>query len=352
MPIEVAIDGPDFLIDGRPTYPGRVHEGRRIEGLLLNSRMVQAIFDDECPETRGRWPYPDTGRWDPERNTDEFVAMLPVYRAHGLRAVTVGLQGGGSIYTRPLSDTYLNSAFRPDGSLKPAYLSRLHRVLAAAEAAGLVVIVNYFYWRQERFEGDGAVRRATEAATAWLLGTGFRNLLIDVKNEIKEDDGLLASRGIHALLDIVRETRLNGRRILAGTSTHPRKHLPDGRWPELVDFFMPHGNNSDATAWRRELRALKQEPAVTARRRPICCNEDSITVENLDVSIEEGCSWGYYDQGYGCDERQPKVDWTERPRETAYADLSGFQTVPVNWGINTPHKRRFFDRLREITGGT
>jgi hypothetical protein len=39
------------------------------------------------------------------------------------------------------------------------------------------------------------------------------------------------------------------------------------------------------------------------------------------------------------------------PRESRYEELSGFQTVPVNWSVNTGHKRAFFERLREITGG-
>ncbi|MCW5982656.1 MAG: hypothetical protein KIT09_31500 [Bryobacteraceae bacterium] len=47
----VSIKGDRFLIDGRPTYEGRVWRGNRIEGLLMNSRMVQGIFDDENPET-------------------------------------------------------------------------------------------------------------------------------------------------------------------------------------------------------------------------------------------------------------------------------------------------------------
>ena len=28
----------------------------------------------------------------------------------------------------------------------------------------------------------------------------------------------------------------------------------------------------------------------------------------------------------------------------------GYQNVPVNWGINTPRKRGFFNLLSEITG--
>ena len=132
---EVTIAGRDFLLDDRPTYEGRMHEGRRIEGLLLNSRMVQAIFDDANPDTRRHWAYPDTGRWDADRNTDEFCAMLPVYRAHGLLAVTVGLQGGGSIYRPDVFEHYVNSAFEPDGTLEDAYLARLGRVDEPGAAA-------------------------------------------------------------------------------------------------------------------------------------------------------------------------------------------------------------------------
>ena len=65
------------MINGKPTYQGRRYKGLQIEGLLLNSRMVQGIFDDLNPETRSRWAYPDTTRWDPDRNTREFVAAMP-----------------------------------------------------------------------------------------------------------------------------------------------------------------------------------------------------------------------------------------------------------------------------------
>jgi hypothetical protein len=61
---EVAIRGEMFLINGRPTYEGREYNGMKIEGLLMNSRMVQGIFDDLNPDTTARWNYPDTGRWD------------------------------------------------------------------------------------------------------------------------------------------------------------------------------------------------------------------------------------------------------------------------------------------------
>ena len=76
----VGIDGDAFQIGGVPTYHGRCWRGRRIEGLLLNARMVQGIFDDLNPATRGRWDYPD-GPWDPERNTRAFIAAMPGWKS-------------------------------------------------------------------------------------------------------------------------------------------------------------------------------------------------------------------------------------------------------------------------------
>ncbi|GAH58674.1 unnamed protein product, partial [marine sediment metagenome] len=91
---EVTIDGDKWLINGRPTYEGREYRDWKIEGLLLNSRMIQAVFDDENETTRALWGYPDTGEWDPDRNTAEFVAAMPEWRQYGLVGITIGLQGG------------------------------------------------------------------------------------------------------------------------------------------------------------------------------------------------------------------------------------------------------------------
>ena len=91
---EVSIRGDGFLINGKPTYKGRSFNGKKVEGLLMNVRLVQAIFDDLNPETRNLWAYPDTGMWDPERNTSEFIAALGEWKRYGVLAVTLNLQGG------------------------------------------------------------------------------------------------------------------------------------------------------------------------------------------------------------------------------------------------------------------
>ena len=51
---QIEIRGSNFWINGAPTYAGRTWAGHRIEGLLLNARMVQATFDDLNPDTRDR----------------------------------------------------------------------------------------------------------------------------------------------------------------------------------------------------------------------------------------------------------------------------------------------------------
>ncbi len=353
MATEISIDGTKFLINGRPTYGGVTHRGKSVEGLLLNSRMIQAICDDACPETRGVWAYPDTGRWHPERNTDEFCAHLPEYRAHGLLAVTVGLQGGGAVFLPEIYDNYLCSAFRPDGSFRQPYFDRLARVLAAADEAGMVVIVNYFYWKQvQRIPDDDVLRAITQRVTEWLLQTGHRNILVDVANESATwwRRPAMEPANIHEFIHLAQGVTLDGRRLLVGSSTGGGADLPHGRWLEVEDFSMPHGNGGTPGELAAKLHRLKETDGYRQRPRPIVVNEDSVFVDNLEAAVAEGCSWGFYCQGYGSDYRD-LTDWTVRGRETRFEDLSGYQTLPVNWGINTPVKRAFFEKVKEITGG-
>src|SRR5687768_14491225 len=76
----VSINGESFLINNKPTYEGRTCKGMKIEGLLLNARLVQGIFHDRNLATQELWKYPDGKAFDPDRNTNEFLAALPIYR--------------------------------------------------------------------------------------------------------------------------------------------------------------------------------------------------------------------------------------------------------------------------------
>ncbi|MCU0874342.1 MAG: hypothetical protein MUE50_18565, partial [Pirellulaceae bacterium] len=154
---DVSIQGQAFFINGRPTYAGREFNGAKIEGLLMNARLVQGIFDDLNPETRARWDYPD-GSWDPERNTREFIAAMPAWREHGLLAFTINLQGG-SPQGYSASQPWHNSAFESDGRLRPAFLARLERILDRADELGMAVILGLFYFGQdERLQDEARPR--------------------------------------------------------------------------------------------------------------------------------------------------------------------------------------------------
>ena len=157
----VSIVGEDFHINGKPTYQGRVWKDHRIEGLLLNSRMVQATYDDLNPQSAKRWAYPDTGKWDAERNVSEFIAAMPEWKSHGLLAITVNFQGGSPEgYSK--SQPWISGAFSEDGSLRPEFAARMKRVLDAADANGMAVILGYFYFGQDqRLKDEAAVVHAT-----------------------------------------------------------------------------------------------------------------------------------------------------------------------------------------------
>src|SRR5829696_2735172 len=176
----VSIVGDEFYINGKATYQGRSWNGKKVQGLLMNSRMVQGTFHDRNTDTVHRWAYPDTGNWDPERNTREFLNAMPEWRKHGLLAFTINLQGGspeGYSQAQP----WHNSAIEADGILRADYMRRLERILDKADQLGIVVILGYFYFGQDqRLTNEAAVIRATDNATQWLFERGYRNVVVEI----------------------------------------------------------------------------------------------------------------------------------------------------------------------------
>jgi hypothetical protein len=336
----VSIAGEDFYINGKPTYEGREWKGHRIEGLLMNSRMVQGIFDDSNPETVKRWAYPDTNAWNADRNTKEFIEAMPEWRKHGLLAFTLNLQGGspeGYSKTQP----WENSAFTSDGSLRPAYLARLQRILDRADELGMVVILGCFYFGQDqRLTDEAAVIRATDNITNWLLDQGYRNVLVEVNNECDGwyDHAILNPERVHELIERVRATKRGDFHLLTGTSYKGGK-LPRPNVVAASDYLLLHGNGvSNSEKIVKMVRATRKLAGKTPK--PILFNEDDHFAFDqpgnyFATAVGERASWGYFDfrmKGEGFDE--------------------GYQSIPVNWGISSDRKRGFFKLLAEITGAT
>ncbi len=333
----VSIRGDEFAINGRPTYEGRNFRGKKIQGLLLNTRMVQGIFDDENPETRERWKYPDTGKWDRERNVREFLAAMPEWKRHGVLSFTINLQGGspeGYSKTQPWS----NTAVGEDGSLKPAYMARLERILDRADALGMVPIVGIFYFGQDqRVKDEAAVVKAVDNTVDWLLSKDYRNVLLEIDNECNiaaYDHEILKPARVHELIDRAKAKTKGGRRLLVGTS-YGGGTVPKDNVVKSSDFLLLHGNGvKDPARIRQTVEQARQLPSYHPM--PVLFNEDDHfdfdqPDNNMWSALSSYASWGYFDPG--------KSDYSD-----------GYQCPPVNWGINTPRKRAFFSFAKEVTG--
>lgn len=340
MPREttVGIEGDSFRINGKLTCTGKSYNGMRIEGLLMNARLVQGIFDDLNDQTRRRWDYPD-GPWDPQRNTDEFVAAMPAWRAAGLLSFTINLQGGSPLgYSK--HQPWDNSAFTEDGELQDAYMTRLAQILDQADELGMAPIVGLFYFGQdERLTDERAVLGATDNAIGWLLERGYSNVLIEIANEVnvpRYEHEILMPRRVHELIERVR-SRSSGR-LLVSASMGGGAIAP-ANIVAASDFLLLHGNDVQEPDRIREMvdqcRAL---PSYSGQ--PIIFNEDDhfdfeAADNNMLATVSRHASWGYFDY---------------RMAGEGYDD--GYQSLPVNWSISSDRKKGFFGLLARITGGT
>eukprot|EP00483_Globobulimina_turgida_P002821 UN02826 len=181
---KVSIKGEDFYINEQITYP--LTQQETVEGLLFNSRMIQGVFDDYNSSTVDNWKYPDTQKWDPMRNTQEFVGNMSLWKQHQLLSFSVGLQGGCPYgYCTNHPQTWIVSAFDfVTGELDEKYMQRLSMILEEADKLGMAPIVQFFYGSQaRRFKSNDVIINATKYITEWLVKSGYNNILIDVMNE-------------------------------------------------------------------------------------------------------------------------------------------------------------------------
>jgi len=337
----VSIQGEKFLINGKLTYAGRNWDGYPIEGLLMNTRMVQATYDDLNPETRHNWVYSDTGVWDADRNTSEFLAQMPVYSDHGVLAFTVNLQGG-SPYGYSALDTQIwhNSGVTPEGDLRPEYMARMVRVIERADELGMVVILGIYYFGQERHLNDeAAIKRGVVNTVDWVLEKGYTNVIIEVDNEsnIIYRQPILRPERVHELIELAKSrSGKDGQRLLVGTS-FGGGFIPVSNVVTASDFLLIHGNGVEDP--KRIVEMVQQVRQVDGYHpMPILFNEDDHfnfdqPMNNFVAAVSQYASWGFFDY---------------RMKDEGFDD--GYQSVPVNWGLSSERKRGFFKLAKGITG--
>jgi CubicO group peptidase (beta-lactamase class C family) len=267
----IALDHGRWVLNDRPTNPGCA-----AEGLLMNVRMVNAVFED-------RTKHPE---FDPDANTARFISRIPDYSAHGMNAFTICLQGG-----MPGYEGAANSAFEPDGSLRPAYLARVERVIRACDQHGIAVILGLYYQRQSAIlKNETAVRAGVVNAARWVREHGFENVLLEIANEYPH------KCFAHALIrdpktqaELIRLARQTAPGLLVSASGYGDGRI-DPEVAEAADFLLPHWNGTRADQILERLESLRKFG------KPIVANEDDKTgadaVAALRISVEHGAGYG------------------------------------------------------------
>ncbi|MGH9340190.1 MAG: serine hydrolase [Acidobacteriota bacterium] len=268
------VDG-EWHLGGALTY-----RGTKSEGLLINVRMVNSVFEDANDKTRPKG-------FDADANTDKFIKQIPDYVAHGVRAFTLCLQGG-----HPGYEGAVNSAFNPDGSLQGAYLKRVRKVIEACDRHGAVVILGCYYQRQDQIlQDEDAVRAGVTNVAKWIKDSGFTNVMLEVANEFAHagfDHKILkSSQGEAELIALAKKTAPE---LLVSTSGMGSGTLPD-EVAKASDFLLIHFNTTKLEDIPARIAALKKHG------KPIVCNEDDKVGDEgakaADLCVAGGASWGF-----------------------------------------------------------
>ena len=330
MKTKLSIEGNRFLINGQPTYSELPACPAAYRGLLLNARFIQGVFDDRLsPERFHRF-----GRtFDAEQNTDALITALPAWYACGLRAFTVGFQGGGPCFTLD-NGTIDNNPYSPDGTaIDPAYLARMRRIIDAADQLGMVCNCQPAVWfAMPVFEtGRRHSARPCKTACSWLRGFAPGNVILEVANEFDfaTFDGCPAIQNEASMAELIAMARTASGGLPVGCSGS------GGFFSQIVaeasDVILVHSNSQS----RQQFANLLKKALAVRPRRPVICNEDSQALGNLAVALRYGVSWGYYNN---MTKQEPPTDWEILPG----ADAFFARRMAMALGIEPEHHENEF----------
>jgi hypothetical protein len=261
--------------------------------------MVNSVFEDDrpAPERPAALP-PD---FDPAANTARFLARIPEYKAHGVLAFTISLQGG-----HPGYEGAHNSAFNADGTLRQHYMDRVRTVIEACDAHGMVIILSCLYQRQHgrapthlprALAGRPAIRHAIQNTARWIARHGFTHVLLEIANEFAhsgyerwEDGAWLRTPA--AQVELIELARTVHPPLLVTTSGMGSGTIP-AEIGRAVNFIVIHFNNTPLDQIAERIARVRQAHPG----KPIVVNEDNKVgaagAEAAGRSISNGASWGY-----------------------------------------------------------
>lgn len=178
-----------YVRNSRGSRWSQTNEGsayrKKLRGSLAMLRAAQGLFDDEWLTER---------EFDPEANTNRLIAQLDVYKQHGIGGIAVSLQGADPGYAPqvngiargPSADLgrgagALVSAYKADGSLKPAWAARLARLIAETDKRGMVLCLILFQqYQDEALRSPEAIVAAARNVARLLVARDARNVILDL----------------------------------------------------------------------------------------------------------------------------------------------------------------------------
>jgi hypothetical protein len=135
---------------------------------------------------------------------------------------------------------------------------------------------------------------------------------------------------------ILRVQNYKGQKRLLVSTSFSGGYIPTKNVLTIADYILLHGNGVDDPA---KITAMVDSTrnANGYRGQPIVFNEDDhfdfgADTNNFTAAVKAYASWGYFDY---------------RMKDEGFE--SGYQSVPVDWGINSQRKKDFFAKLKEIT---
>ncbi|GAA5135261.1 cellulase family glycosylhydrolase [Pseudonocardia adelaidensis] len=221
----VSVQGSQILVNGTPST-------------LFGFRVASAAMRDD---------------W-----TDELISQLDTWRDHGVNSFVVWLQGSSGGYSpvftrdgeidRGTSEITSIVGFGHDerhtanGSTSGTQVvERTRRIVAAADARGMVAIVGLFY--RSAAEDDSTETLTAAARTAAAALAGYSNVIFDVYNEPDDSNSIESGHSLREYLRAVKDAA-PGRPV--GTGTVETDESADIADMDDVDVVMQDaGSNAD-----------------------------------------------------------------------------------------------------------
>jgi Cellulase (glycosyl hydrolase family 5) len=240
----VSVQGSQILVNGTPST-------------LFGFRVASAAMRDD---------------W-----TDELIDQLDTWRDHGVNSFILWLQGSSGGYTRVFTRDGTDVEQKPskvtsivgfgddhDNSENgettgTEVIERTRRIIEAADARGMVVIVGLFY--QSAVEDSDPETLTNAARTAATAFRDYGNVIFNVFNEPDTSDSLSSEDNLQEYLSAVKEAA-PGRLVGTGTvDTHDSAEIAE---LNEVDVLMHDaGSNADeAIDAFEELKNQTSKPII------------------------------------------------------------------------------------------